>query len=83
MIHSQDNREGGHFCPLPENVAPKKPGKIELPQIYFKTILSDVLHINLVIWIIMLIVFQIHKVSFEMFFQSPMEFLPPAFNLKF
>ena len=31
----------------------------------------------------MLIVLQIHDISFEIFFQSFMKFLPPAFNLKF
>ena len=61
----------------------KNPGKIRLTRRYCKAILRDFLPISLVMWIIMLIVPQIHKVSFEIVFQPLMEVLPPAFSLKF
>ena len=61
----------------------KNPAKITLTIIYCKAILFDSLPISFAIWIIMLIFLQIHEVLFEIFFQSFMKFLPPAFNLKF
>ena len=82
MIRSQDNMEGS-FLPPRQILGLKNPCKIGLTRLYCTTLLLDSLPINLFIWIIMLIVLQIHKVSFEIFFQSFMKVLPPAFNPKF